>query len=460
MRKILAVYVIFGLSALIPANGQGELERLWRSAASSNAEVLEAEAAYDSSCLSSDTLGGIYAPSLSVSSSASIGGDYELWDVPKSFTPAVTFTQPLPGGTKAGITGSYSITSNTITDRQYVTQSPEISISLSQSLLPFWLQGKKRNPEKLSLEQKRLYNYYQLLYTRQQKIIATSQYYILCQIYRKKIQVQEASIAFRTKQVQAYNELRKAGKTSRADVTDLEAKLFGERQGLYEMQLTYEQYLESLRDACGTEADFTEGLSSITSVKQNAYLELMDGKKDPCALSLLANIEAEENERVLNAQKNSPVLNLSFTSGYTMEEVDADRWRDAWNDKGQKSWSAGISVDLAPLFSASASKSKKHDEIELRTARQSYSSYLLQRQRVRMQYESLCASFKEQVPHAEQLFREAESLMPDVEKRYRAGGISEIDYEGYKFQAVSAHASYDCLVLYVWLYEWLSAMHD
>ncbi len=450
--------MIFGFCIADGATARTELEKLWQSAAAMNGEVLAAQAAYDAARLSASTLNGIYAPSLSASTSASIDEDYSRRDIPKTLSPSLSFTQPLPGGASVGITGTYNVSAASASGKQYITQTPEITLTLSQSLLPFWLQGKKRNPEKLSLEQKQQYYYQQLLYTRQQKIQSTTQYYILCQIYKKKVQVYEASIAYRQQQADAYNALKRAGKASLVNVAEAESSLFTDRQNLYETQLLYEQYLAALKDACGTDAELSD--TDLPAAEDKSYLHLFGGIKDPCAVSLLANVEAADTARILNRQKGAPVLSLSFTADYAMEPVEAGKWLRAWNDGGQKSWSAGISIDMAPFFSAGISKSRQQDEIAGSSARDAYHAYIRQRHCVSRQYESLLASFRQQLPHAEELCQEAEQLLADFEKRYKAGAISALDYEGYRFQALSAKAARDCISLYLWLYTWLAEAYS
>ena len=163
LRKIFCSIVLYTLSYnFFPFSFSDLVE----SALQNNSDIASAKSDYDSALLSSKTYDSSFAPGLSFSSSSTISKDYDWNTNPDYFSTYVTYTQPLPGGTTLSATGTYSFTSASAGDDQYISQILKVSFTLSQSLLPFWTQGTIKDPTVLSARQQAEYYRLQLLHTK------------------------------------------------------------------------------------------------------------------------------------------------------------------------------------------------------------------------------------------------------------------------------------------------------
>jgi len=438
-----------------------ELERLWHLAVTTNGDVLSAQHTYESACLSLSTLGGTYAPSVTTSAASTVPDGYGWDECPDSLSASVSVTQPLPGGTSIGVTGAYALSAAVAYDSRYVSQIPDVAFTLSQSLYPFYAQGKLRNPERLSLQQKKEYYYNVLLYTKQQKLETVAQYYILSLIYRKKMEMYEASIAYTQEQIDALNELRKIGGANMAKIAELESSRMGNEQNLSDVRITYRQYVQYLKETCGMFKGEPEG----TDLPQDGLaqaLALTGDVHDPCAQELLLKIDILKTAEVLAKQRGAPVLTLSLEPAWTLKTVKASDWQSAWKRDADSvcTWAAGVSVNMTPFISALVSKTGESEEIEMRTAQDAYRAYLEQKDAVREQYEMLSAAFEAQRAEAEKLCADADSLASDMKQQLDAGAVSQLDYDAVRSQVTVRRASLACVRMYVWLYSWLGKMYE
>lgn len=215
-----------------------------------NSDIIAAQNSYDCAILSLKTLNGVYAPQISFSSSSTLPDKYKWDTTPDYFSSTIIYSQPLPGGTSIGITGGTSFTSKDILEERYISQNPNISFSLSQSLLPFWIQGKLKNPEKLSASQQKEYCYYQLLYTKKNVLQNLVQNYINTLIYEKKIQSYENSILLIDKQIEVSKELMNLGATNQAKITELQSSKWNYQQDLLSVQSIFSGYVQNLKTIC------------------------------------------------------------------------------------------------------------------------------------------------------------------------------------------------------------------
>ncbi|OJF76805.1 MAG: hypothetical protein BKP49_04350 [Treponema sp. CETP13] len=430
-----------------------ELERLWQTTMQNNGDVLSAQHTYESACLSRRTLDATYAPSVSTSTSSSFPDEYEWDECPASVSSSVSLSQPLPGGTTLGLTGTYALSTADVNSVQYISQVPTISITLSQSLAPFWSQGTLKDPTKLSLEQQKQYYYYQLLYTKQQTLQTVTQYYVLCLIYKKKIDVYNASIAYKQKQIEALTELKKTGGTNLAKIAELKTSQWSDEQSMSDVQITYQEYCKYLKDACGIDA-FQIKKAHLPSNETKIALAYINNVSDPCGKALLLKIDMLTTTSQLTKQNSAPLLGLSFTPSWGLETLETTDWKSAWDKDKTYSWTASVSLNFTPFISSLYSHTKDTENIQLQTAQDAYSYYVKQKRYVKDKYQTLLESFRQQQTQAEQLCSELAQLATDSKQQLDLGALSQLDYDSIQLQVQSCNATLDYINLYMWLYNW------
>lgn len=457
-KKLSSAIVLLALTVSIKIfPEETELELIWNETAEKNSSVVSAEHSYDSACLSLSTMDGSYSPLVTTSATSILPDGYDWKNSPDYSYATVSVTQPLPGGTSVGVSTSYSMTLAGSDGTRYISQTPNVTFTLSQSLFPFYAQGKIQNPEKLSLKQQKEYYYSQLLYTKKQQLENATQCYILCLIYRRKMEVYESEIEYIKERIYTLEELKKQGGSSSAEIAELENSKWSYEQSLAEVRISFEGYRLSLLETCGGyEVDFNN--EELPSLKNEAPLLLTGNVKDPCGESLLLKKKMVETSRTLQRQNSAPLLSFSLKPEWSMEAVEESEWKSAWGNDSTCSWTASVSLSLTPLISSAVTKSGSSYKMEKNAADDSYNAYLAQKNSVKNQYKNLMDSFTAQLESAEDLYAQAESVAGDTKKLYESGAVSKLEYDSIVMQLKNRKASYECMRLYLWLYSWLYGM--
>ncbi len=424
-----------------------------------NTDILSAQNGYDSASLSLKTLNGAYAPQVSLSSSASLPDEYKWDTTPDYFSSSITYSQPLPGGTTLGFTGSFSFNSADILEERCISQNPSLSFSLTQSLFPFWAQGKIKNPAKLSSKQQKDYYYYQLLYTKKTVMQNLVQNYIYASVHKKQIQIHENSIYLLDKQIETSNQLLKIGAVNQARITELQSSKWSYQQDLMSAKSSYISYIQNLKTICGTEFkndslsfehkslpaqdDFTKEILSAT-----------DNIADPLEESYKLKMELLKTNHALEKQSSAPALSLSVQPSWSFAPKKQDEWKEAWKDANSpSSWSATIGVNLSPLLSASVSKNEQQYELNCQAAEKSFNAYITQKEFVLQQYKNILDNYKPQLEEISNLYNAGSAELKDLESQFSAGAVSELDFDSAKVRIESCRLNMEIIELYVWLYE-------
>ncbi len=424
-----------------------------------NTDIFSAQTDYDSACLLLKTFNGAYAPQVSLSSSISLPDEYKWNTSPDYFSSSITYSQPLPGGTFIGFTGNFSLNATNILEERYISQNPSLSFSLTQSLFPFWVQGKIKNPAKLSAKQQKDYYYNQLLYTKKTVLQNLVQNFIYTAVYKKQIQIYQNSINLLDKQIETSNQLLKTGAVNQARITELQSSKWNYQQDLMSSKSSYISYIQILKTICGTEfendilslenkllpglEDFTKGLLLIT-----------DNIVDPLEESYKLKIELLKTNHTLEKQASAPTLSLSVQPSWSFDPKKQDEWKEAWKDaSSSSSWSATIGVNLSPLFSASISKNEQQYELSYQATENSLNAYITQKEFVLQQYKTILDNYKIQLEEISKLYNTGNLELKDLESQLSAGAISELDFDSVKVRVENCRLNMELIELYVWLYE-------
>ena len=452
LRKIFCSIVLYTLSYnFFPFSFSDLVE----AALQNNSDIASAKSDYDSALLSSKTYDSSFAPGLSFSSSSTISKDYDWNTNPDYFSTYVTYTQPLPGGTTLSATGTYSFTSASAGDDQYISQIPKVSFTLSQSLLPFWTQGTIKDPTVLSARQQAEYYRLQLLYTKKSVLQNLIQNYAYALIDKNKIQIYRNSVCLAEEQIEALKKLKSSGSTSQAKITELESSKWGYEEDLMSVQASYCSYLQNLKSMCGCEIDDIE--NTLTESEEIIFNETLSS--DPIDSIYQLKLQMLKTSRVLQKQNSAPTLTLTLQPSWTLETVKNTEWKNAWNNGENPSWSATISINLSPLLNAAVSRNEEKYEISYEKAEKSYDNYLRQKQYVQEQYQSLIQNYSMQLENVTKLYEEGKSELEDYGIQYEAGAISRLDFDSVKIRVENCELSKNCVEIYKWLYGVLLSMN-
>ncbi len=497
LKKLnLSIIFLFILSDL----SSFSLSDLITSALQNNSDIASAQSNYESAILSSKTLDGTFAPGISFSSSTNLSKDYDWNTSPDYFSTYVTYSQPLPGGTTISATGTYSFTSTTtfsattatttdagnLTAQRYISQNPNVSFTLSQSLLPFWAQGTIKDPTILGAKQQAEYYRLQVLATKKSVLQNLLQNYAYAQIYKKQIQLYQNSISLIEKQIAALRELKTSGSTNQAKITELESTKWSYQEDLMSVQASFYSYLQNLKNICACEIaendlfddDFTDFPPSEEIFTAFSDISANPKTSDPTAPATSTNnsipadpmekiyqlkLQMLKTNRILEKQKSAPTLSLSLQPAWSFEKTKADNWQAAWKNAWEAgenpTWTASLGLNLSPLLSSTVSQSKKQYEISYAQAEKSYENYLLQKHYVQEQYQTLVLNYSQQLENVANLYEEGKRELEDYKTQYEAGAISRLDFDSVKLRVENCGLSKNCVEIYKWLYTILKKMN-
>lgn len=116
---------------------------------------------YEYSCamLRQQTLNGYFTPGVFISTDFDSFGQKNFFEKNSTVAASLGYEQKIISGTSFKAVTNYSLYTDNIKRDKYI-QNPSLSFVFIQSLKPYWLQGKKKDPirEQYALEKK--YSYY------------------------------------------------------------------------------------------------------------------------------------------------------------------------------------------------------------------------------------------------------------------------------------------------------------
>ncbi len=428
-----------------------------------NPDIISAKINYDSAILSAKTLDGIFAPGITFSSSATLPKNYEWNTNPDYFSGNVNFSQPLPGGTSLSLSGSYSLNSPSAMSNmseRFVYHTQSINFTISQSLMPFWAQGKNQDPTILSAKQHSEYYKLQLLYTQKNILQNLVQNYAFLQIYENQIKIYKNMIELYNEQIKALEELKNDGCTNQAKITELENSKWNYEEDLISIQSNYLSCTQNLKNICAFDFEnendndfYTEEISSENYFQHLDALECT--ATDPLEEIYKLQIEMLQNSRTKEKQTSAPTLNFSLQSGWISDSVINSQWTNAWGSENSKTptWSAGISVNLSPLINSVAAQNKQKYKKNLETAKNSYISYLQKKDFSQKNYAILIKNYSEQLNTVSKLYETSKNHLEDFEIQFKAGAISKLEYISAKARSENLMLNKKCTEIYKWMYE-------
>lgn len=455
-KKIICIFVLIVFSNTIFSQTISDLAEY---ALQNNPNILSAQNDYNLANISSKTLNGTYTPQVSFSSSFTLPEEYHWPNSPDYMLSSITYTQPLPGGTSINLTGESSFTAVNISQERYLQQTPNISFSILQSLLPYWIQGKIENPEKLSVNQYKDYYYYQLLYIKKSVLQELLQNYIYALISKTQIQIYQNSISLIDEQIEIYEDLLSSGAINQLNITELQSSKWNYQQDLISTQANFAGYIQNIKTICGTDFeeaifsnDFFEDLLSTDFSK--VILSSTDNIVDPLEKTYKLKIELLKTEHILEKQSAAPTVSLSVQPSWSFVTKKQNDWKGL---NSPSSWSANIGINLSPLISTTVNQSNKQYELNYETAENSYNAYLKQKKFVLQQYQTILEQYSFQLQEILNLYNTEKSELKDLESQFQNGAISKFDFDSVNVRVENYRLNMQITQLYVWMYKILFA---
>lgn len=436
-KKISVILLILTCNNIF---SQNYLKEVISIALRNNPQILSAKADYEAAALLSKNGGGAFTPGLSLSGSETTKDNYSA---------SLTYNQPLPGGTALQFSGSYDYSSVQMQETRIERKTPRLSLSVNQSLFPFWMAGKFTDPKILSYRLQEQYYFNQLQYSKQNIMMDVIQNCVYAVIENKKIESLQNSIKLVQLQYDALIELKKSGGANEAQLVELDNSRWSYELELLSARANYLGYIQKIKSLCYTDCDFLveEQICNLISKEYTAddfigfYKAIAEYDSDPYAAALKLKIMLEENNIINEKQNNAPVLGFSAIVPY-----DTD-------NKKIGDWTLGLSIDFSPLFSSLTGHNLKRAEIGLQSARAVYEAYLEQKQFLKSQYDSILTDYEKQINKTNELIEKYQLQVNDKAQQLEQGIITKLDYESEKIRLENCRLTFESLLLNVWLYK-------
>ena len=459
LKKIVIFMILFSSSDMILR--AFSLMELAEIALNNNSDILSAINSYQTSILSSKSMDGTFSPQLSFSSSSQISKDYTWNNCPDYLSSSISYVQTLPGGSSISISGGASVNAETIYEELYLNQKPNVSISLQQSLMPFWIQGKSKDPNIENSYQQEQYYYHELLNTKKSTLLNVAQNFVYILIYKKQIQISQNLLKLLDEQIAATKQLKLSGASSQSKITELLNSKWTSQQDLLSVQTNLESTLQNLKILCNHDIDISDiayhdSFSQFTDEFCNLIQEVTERISDPIEKNFQLQIEMLNNKKIINKQKYAPEISISAQPSWSMGIKKENEWKNAWKEMSEPSnWSFSVGINLSPFISASRKQNIKQYELDYESIRNSYNNYILKKEMSKKQYKKLFELYTKQLEEIKKIYENQQIELLDVQEQYELGVISKLDYDSLRIRIENCNLNLQINELYVCLYELL-----
>lgn len=412
------------------------LEQLWSKAQSYSTDIASAQFLLDERNVQHAYRWTSYTPSLTISSNASFTDSLnEIKEKPSQINTSLSFLQNLPGVLSLGIDISYNQLRTFYDPLQQAdfenlayNHNAAMSISVLQSLLPFWGQGCLKDPIFSQYENSLKQAQIQKDIVKNQILQTVSLYYIRMRMLFRTAQTYRALIDNSKNKIIDYEQLFLKGQIQKEKIWEEEEIT----QSYIKEQLAilndYNEYMRKLLVLSG-------GTISKKSIEENLF--------SPLPISILASENYEYEKRVLELEKNNinlqklvinqqhaPYIKFNATVSCNPEVNKIEMTLDKiWQSEKKWDWSYGVSFDLSSLFSHVKQKEIKLLEISLANTNTTICELNEEQKTQKQFYEEYINLLENSIGTSFEILENLKRKKEDYEFLYSTGGCSFNDYE-------------------------------
>lgn len=440
---------------------QTALEVLWKSVITSNSEISSVRTNLKNASIDYQTLQGLYLPSLSLNSITNFGENYSKGDYPNYINNSILIGQRLPGGSQLELSISYNLGYAEYNEQTYINQSPKVGITYSQSLFPFYLQGKILSPDIQLLRINRDYQEKYYKYVCKENIKSVTREYINAILYKNKNSIYESLIKQKKQKKEILKKLVEQGSQNYNSLIEIENAILMDIQNKSEIFSSYVQCVNNLYLLTGMNLeDLLEiSLSELPNFEvffQNDYKNLFD--TDEYENILILNIKKCEAQKYQISQDSAPYMSLSLTDIINLNDNKVCDWKDSWrewHDDKKNTWVFGIGIDFSSCFKNSFAKSHKKNDNELQNAKNIYQNYTEKKNKLLKIYKKSLEIVEDEIFSYEKLIENNESVLFGKKDLKEKGEISEFEYITALEEYEILKLTYENYKLIKWLYKFL-----
>lgn len=437
-----------------------ELEFLWDRAKLFNFDLEVSRKNEKSAFNSRKYKGSLYPFSLTSSLSSSFSDVYEgLEWYSDSSSAEFSVSKKNPGGNtlKGGV--NYSLNRGILNYFEPVdssnigySQRPGISLNVSQSTLPFYFQGERRDPNVQLLNESLKLSELETNETEKAMIESLTLKYIQLRSYLRYIKKQQAFMAYYDERIQVTEEMLKKGQATLAEIWELENSKVNYFTDCISYENSRDELISSIKALAGWDtvllADETIPLPECESVNLYENYEAF-----PEIQKIRVQQKMLELQNVLNRQNYAPAIMVSGSFSESLELKDSLLVNYA-EDKSAFSWSFSVALSFDEFFSPAR---KLREETYMENGRlyeQKLSEVKEKLNSQRKNCSLLIESYRLQLEKAEKLRANREAVYKSYQELLKNGNGTLMDIKGLKVQLYEAEVVCENLKDMLWFYQW------
>lgn len=434
------------------------LEGLIDKTVQNNSDIKNAYKNFEITLISKQTFDGLFSPSIITGFTEKLSSDESKT---KNMSTYLLYSQQLPGNFVFSIEGNYEATFQNILNENYLFQIPSLKFNLSQSVLPFWLQGEKKDPRIENYKLQNEYSYYQYLNVKKNTLLNLIQNYIYAFIYKNEIQIHKNSIELSNEQINAINEMKDNGAINFSKVVELENLRWSYQQSLLSSEIDFTSCIKNIKTISGENFDANLLDFFIEANTTDIILNYLDNVSAPLEMLYQKTLEILKVNRVYEKQNSAPYLNISFTPTWSLNNTKTEQWLEPWESAETFSnWQMSFSIDFSPLFSSVSRKNSQRYSLNYEKTLDEFNSYIEQKKIILQEYLTLLNFYEQQKEELTRLIQKGIVELDDYKKIFEEGKISRIDYLSAEIRIKNQKLSRNMIDLYIYLYKFLIKMNE
>ena len=438
------------------AFSQTPLELLWEKALQNSLEIRISSLELDNTEISYKARNAQYIPSFSFSAySEFIESEAGLTQFPIEGISQLGIQWNIPGGTKLQTSISYEINRyvlNSLEEESYENtgydQNPEISVSLSQSLLPFWIQWMGGNPVQNIYKNQRTLsvNSYNNIIADVKKSV-TEKYIQLRKLYRT-IHLLENQIQIQRTLLEVAQQKVYAGTLSQIELWNYESNLQNYKNNLNETLFQFEQIKQEISNACG-EDEFNNLDAELPSYEIR-FLE-----KDMTLESIKLQKAELKNQLIITKQNYAPSFTIQGSYKYALDAAGMENLVDVWDGEGVNNWTVTCGISIYPENLSYIKTAKLQYEINKESLELQEAVYIKNKNISKANLQTYIAYYKELLQQAKSDYEQKNIYLDAIKNKKKRGECTELDVKQAELMRENASIEIKNLEDVIWYYQFL-----
>ena len=321
-------------------------------------------------------------------------------------------------------------------------------MSINQSLLPYYLQGKAKNPFLLSYD-----NQFKSAQNSMLTVMAgiktnITDYFIqLRKLMRNQI-ILTNQIEMQTILCDAAFIKLEQGSITQLDYWNYESSLNEYQNNLCEVTLQIDNIKRELELLCGNinyaEINNELPVSSIRLLEKDYTLEAFEIQK-----------EELDNNLIISRQNNAPSLSITGSYSYDLDAVKLEKTKEAWSSSGEKKWTVSVGFSISPKNVNQINKEKAAYRNNVLSLEEQKTIYLENKTEEISTYKKLITYYTDVQSQKKKNVEKQKAYYEAMQSKHNRGLCSELDllqakliYDNSKFDLENINDS-------LWYYNFL-----